>query len=68
LHSPARPPIDETSLTTGDDALLDAYSETVAGTVEAARDAVVAISAQAAPGGRSGTGSGFLRCSTAVAG
>ncbi len=46
----------------GDDELLDAYSETVAGTVERVRDAVVAIAAQAAPGkgGRSGTGSGFL--------
>jgi len=51
---PASPP------PSADEALLDAYSETVAGTVEAARDAVVAIAAQAGPRGRSGTGSGFL--------
>ena len=46
----------------GDGELLDAYSETVAGTVEQVRDAVVAIAAHAGPGkgGRSGTGSGFL--------
>lgn len=47
---------------TDDVELLDAYSETVAGTVERVRDAVVAIAAHAAPGkgGHSGTGSGFL--------
>ncbi|HSV59969.1 MAG TPA: trypsin-like peptidase domain-containing protein [Variovorax sp.] len=55
-----RPPLPEPPPTTDDGELLDAYSETVAGTVEAARDAVVAIAAQAGPGGRSGTGSGFL--------
>lgn len=45
----ARPP---------DEALLDAYSETVAGTVERVQDAVVFIAASGAKG--SGTGSGFL--------
>ena len=55
-----RPPLPEPPPTTDDGELLDAYSETVAGTVEAARDAVVAIAAQTGPGGRSGTGSGFL--------
>lgn len=50
------------SRSSGNDAdLLDAYSETVAGTVERVRDAVVAIAAHAGPGkGHSGTGSGFL--------
>ena len=55
-----RPSLPEPPPTTDDGELLDAYSETVAGTVEAARDAVVAIAAQTGPGGRSGTGSGFL--------
>ncbi|MBS0343593.1 MAG: trypsin-like peptidase domain-containing protein, partial [Proteobacteria bacterium] len=57
-----RPSFIEARSAGGDDAeLLDAYSETVAGTVERVRDAVVAIAAHAAPGkGRGGTGSGFL--------
>jgi S1-C subfamily serine protease len=42
-----------------DEELLDAYSETVAGTVEQVREAVVYIGVEAA-GGRSGSGSGFL--------
>jgi S1-C subfamily serine protease len=41
-----------------DDGLLDAYSETVANTVERARDAVVFIAAR--KGGQGGTGSGFV--------
>ena len=57
----ARPPFTTPDSAAGDDELLDAYSETVAGTVERVRDAVVAIAAHAAPGkGQSGTGSGFL--------
>ncbi|SFL90411.1 S1C family serine protease [Variovorax sp. OV329] len=57
-----RPSFIEPRPSTGDDAeLLDAYSETVAGTVERVRDAVVAIAAHAPPGkGHGGTGSGFL--------
>lgn len=57
----ARPSFSTPDGAAGDDELLDAYSETVAGTVERVRDAVVAIAAHAAPGkGHSGTGSGFL--------
>lgn len=41
-----------------DDGLLDAYSETVASTVERVRDSVVFISAR--KGGQGGTGSGFV--------
>lgn len=42
-----------------DHELLDAYSETVAGTVEQVQDAVVYIAVESA-GGRSGNGSGFI--------
>ncbi|MEJ8846996.1 S1C family serine protease [Variovorax rhizosphaerae] len=47
---------------TSDDALLDAYSETVASTVEKVQDAVVYIAAHktAARGRQGGAGSGFL--------
>lgn len=43
-----------------DAALLDAYSRTVADTVEQVQDAVVFIAAEGGRGGRAGTGSGFL--------
>jgi S1-C subfamily serine protease len=43
-----------------DTELLDAYSETVTGTVEQVRDAVVYIAVEGGPGGRSGSGSGFI--------
>ncbi|QDL38187.1 S1C family serine protease [Rhodoferax sediminis] len=45
-----------------DEALLDAYSEAVAYTVERVQDAVVfiAVQAQRGPSSRAGTGSGFL--------
>ncbi|HJV70250.1 S1C family serine protease [Ideonella sp.] len=54
-HTTAAPPAN-------DDDLLDVYSETVAGAVEHAQDAVVFIAVtQAGPRGRqSGSGSGFL--------
>jgi S1-C subfamily serine protease len=44
----------------GDHELLDAYSETVAGTVEQVQDAVVYIAVDGGPRGRSGSGSGFI--------
>lgn len=43
-----------------DHELLDAYSETVAGTVEQVQDAVVYIAVDGRSGGRSGSGSGFI--------
>jgi S1-C subfamily serine protease len=57
----ARPQFSDDAVTPGGDdaSVLDAYSETVAGTVERAQDAVVFIAVQHA-GGRVGSGSGFL--------
>jgi S1-C subfamily serine protease len=54
----AREPIPGIEAVRPDDQLLDAYSETVASTVEMARDAVVFISVQGKQ--QSGSGSGFV--------
>jgi S1-C subfamily serine protease len=54
----AREPIPGIETVRPDDQLLDAYSETVASTVEMARDAVVFISVQGKQ--QSGSGSGFV--------
>ena len=60
----ARPNFSDLSgaLPGSDDELLDAYSETVASTVEQVQDAVVSIAAHkdGARGRQGGTGSGFL--------